>query len=61
MDIHFQVCIDKLDDLQLAKVIARLYDGGGHTECIRQLLFEHVLVSPDDVTCIFNFFLHNML
>ena len=26
-------------------MIARLYDGGGHSECIKQLLYEHVLVS----------------
>ena len=48
--IYYQVCIDKLDDLQLAKVIARLYDGGGQSDCIRQLLFEHVLVSCNDGT-----------
>lgn len=47
--MHFQdaldICIDKLDDIQLAMVIARLYDGeiNPTPESLTSLLFKHIL------------------
>ena len=40
-----EICIDKLDDLQLAMVIARLYDGEIHPipDSYKNLLYKHVL------------------
>ena len=44
------ICIDKLDDLQLAMVIARLYEGEMTqvTDSFQKLLFRHVLGRDDE-------------
>lgn len=46
-----EVCINKLDDFQLALIIARLYEGEIDINCnstYKKLLCEHVLGSDDD-------------
>lgn len=43
--LHAQVCLNKLDDLQLAMVIARLYEGemDATPPNMKRLLYEEIL------------------